>query len=63
VGPDKIHEADERETHFIPIGKGGGVASAMGYQMPSFMVWLIKGRDYWLWTTPALWSGKQWAKE
>ncbi|KAJ5670584.1 uncharacterized protein N7477_005947 [Penicillium maclennaniae] len=28
-----------------------------------FMVWLIKGRDYWLWTTSGLWSGSQWYQE
>lgn len=35
----------------------------MGYKVPGFLVWLIKGREYWLWTTGNLWSGKQWAKE
>ena len=37
--------------------------AAMGWRIPSFLVWLIKGRDYWLWTTGDLWSGKQCAKE
>jgi NADH dehydrogenase FAD-containing subunit len=60
---DKIFKEDTRETQLVPIGKSLGVGAAMGYQLPSWLVWLIKGRDYWLWTTGNLWSGKQWAKE
>ena len=63
VGEDRIFKVDTRETQLVPIGKSKGVGAAMGYQLPSFLVWLIKGRDYWLWTTDNLWSGKQWAKE
>jgi apoptosis-inducing factor 2 len=63
VGEDREFKEDTRETQMVPIGKSKGVGAAMGYQLPSFMVWLIKGRDYWLWTTGGLWSGKQWAKE
>jgi apoptosis-inducing factor 2 len=63
TGEDRIFKEDTRETHMVPIGKSKGVGAAMGYQMPSFLVWLIKGRDYWLWTTGNLWSGKQWSKE
>jgi NADH dehydrogenase FAD-containing subunit len=60
---DRVFKEDTRETHMVPIGKSKGVGAAMGYQLPSFLVWLIKGRDYWLWTTGNLWSGKQWNKE
>lgn len=63
VGEDRKFEEDTRETQMVPIGKSKGVGSAMGYALPSFLVWLIKGRDYWIWTTDGLWSGKQWAKE
>ena len=63
VGEDREFKEDTRETQMVPIGKSKGVGAAMGYKLPSFMVWLIKGRDYWLWTTGGLWSGKQWAKE
>ena len=62
-GDDRVFKEDIRETQLVPIGKSKGVGAAMGYQLPSFMVWLIKGRDYWLWTTGDLWSGKHWAKE
>ena len=63
VGPDRVFKEDTRETQLVPIGKSKGVGAAMGFQVPSLSVWLIKGRDYWLWTTGGLWSGKQWAKE
>jgi NADH dehydrogenase FAD-containing subunit len=63
VGEYRIFKEDRRETQMVPIGKSKGVGAAMGYALPSFLVWLIKGRDYWLWTTGDLWSGKQWSKE
>ena len=63
VSEDRVFKEDVRETQLVPIGKSKGVGAAMGYSFPSFMVWLIKGRDYWLWTTGRLWSGQQWAKE
>ena len=63
VGKDRTFEEDTRETQLVPVGKSKGVGAAMRWQLPSWAVWLIKGRDYWLWTTGDLWSGKQWAKE
>ncbi|KAJ5090368.1 hypothetical protein N7532_009052 [Penicillium argentinense] len=62
AGEDRVFREDLRETQLVPIGRNKGVGAAMGWQLPSFLVWLIKGRDYWLWTTGKLWSGKQWAK-
>jgi NADH dehydrogenase FAD-containing subunit len=63
VGEDRAFKEDTRETQLVPIGRMKGVGAAMGYQLPSLIVWLIKGRDYWLWTTGDIWSGKQWDKE
>jgi NADH dehydrogenase FAD-containing subunit len=63
AGVEKLFEEDKRETQMVPIGKSKGVGAAMGWRLPSWMVWAIKGRDYWLWTTGGLWSGKQWAKQ
>ncbi|KAJ5632731.1 amid-like mitochondrial protein [Penicillium lividum] len=60
---ERAYKEDTRETQMVPIGRSKGVGAAMGYRLPSFLVWLIKGRDYWLWTTAGLWSGKQWEKE
>ena len=62
VGDDRVFKEDTRETQLVPIGTSKGVGAVMGYQLPSFLLWLIKGRDYWLWITENLWSGKQWAK-
>ena len=59
VGDDRSYKEDTRETHLVPVGQSKGAGAMMGYQVPSFLVWLIKGRDYWLWTTGGLWSGKQ----
>ena len=63
IPEDRAYKEDTRETQMVPIGKSVGVGAVVGYRLPSFLVWLVKGRDYWLWTTGALWSGKQWAKE
>lgn len=59
-GEDQHFKEDTRETQLVPIGSKKGVGAAMGWRLPSWMVWLIKGRDYWVWTTGRLWSGKQW---
>lgn len=59
---DSIFSEDTRETQLVPIGKRKGVGIVMGWAIPSFFVWLIKGRDYWLWATENLWNGKKWAK-
>ncbi|KAI1816574.1 FAD/NAD(P)-binding domain-containing protein [Poronia punctata] len=63
AGVDRLFREDTRMTQLVPIGRSKGVGAVMGWRVPSFLVWLIKGRDYWLWTTGNLWSGKQWAKE
>ena len=63
AGQDRVFEADARETQLVPVGRSKGVGAVMGWRRPSLLVWVVKGRDYWLWTTGALWSGKQWAKE
>ncbi|KAJ0343543.1 hypothetical protein COL154_009104 [Colletotrichum chrysophilum] len=61
IRDDRVFKEDLRETQMVPIGKSKGVGAAMGWRLPGFLVWLIKGRDYWLWTTMKLWSGEQWA--
>lgn len=63
VGKDRQFKEETREMQLVPIGRSKGVGAAMGWQLPSSLVWLIKGRDYWLWTTGNLWNGKQWAKK
>jgi apoptosis-inducing factor 2 len=63
VGEEKKWAEDTRTTQLVPVGRSKGVGAAMGWRVLSFMVWIMKGRDYWLWTTGKLWSGKQWDKE
>ncbi|KAI8190731.1 hypothetical protein KHU50_008770 [Colletotrichum sp. SAR 10_65] len=63
IRDDRVFKEDLRETQMVPIGKSKGVGAAIGWRLPGFLVWLIKGRDYWLWTTTKLWGGEQWAKE
>lgn len=63
LGEDRVFVEDTKETQLVPIGRSKGVGAGGGFALPSFAVWLIKGRDYWLWTTGSLWSGKQWSKE
>ncbi len=63
MGPVRLFQEDVRSTQLVPMGRSKGVGAAMGFALPSFLVWLIKGRDYWLWTTGGLWSGQQWAKK
>ncbi|OAK94531.1 FAD/NAD(P)-binding domain-containing protein [Phaeosphaeriaceae sp. SRC1lsM3a] len=60
VKEDKLFVEDTRETQLVPIGNKKGVGAAMGWKLPSWLVWMIKGRDYWIWTTGKLWSGRQW---
>lgn len=63
LGADRVFKEDTREMQLVPIGTSKGVGAAMGYQLPSFFIWLIKGRDYFLGMIGGLWTGKQWAKE
>jgi NADH dehydrogenase FAD-containing subunit len=63
VPAEQVFKEEKRETQLVPIGKSKGVGAAMGWRLPSWMVWIFKGRDYWLWTVGPVWSGKQWAKE
>ncbi|KAI4270660.1 MAG: hypothetical protein L6R38_007062 [Xanthoria sp. 2 TBL-2021] len=60
---DRIFKPDMRESQLVPIGKSKGVGAAMGWALPSYAVWAIKGRDYWLWMLGPVWSGRHWVKE
>ncbi|RAR01272.1 armadillo-like helical protein [Stemphylium lycopersici] len=47
-GKDRTFKPDTRESMIIPIGSGGGVGAMMGWKVPSWFVWMLKGRDYML---------------
>ncbi|KAF2753431.1 FAD/NAD(P)-binding domain-containing protein [Pseudovirgaria hyperparasitica] len=57
-GPDRVYEEDMRENQSVPVGRGKAVGAFGGWRMPSFMLWLVKGRDYLLWTAGMQLSGK-----
>jgi NADH dehydrogenase FAD-containing subunit len=59
-GEDRMFKEDKRETQLIPIGQSKGVGVMMGWRVPSWVVWLVKGRDYWVWTTGRMLSGRMW---
>ncbi|KAK4500867.1 hypothetical protein PRZ48_009059 [Zasmidium cellare] len=60
-GEDKVFKEDTRETQMVLLGRKRAVGAAMGWWLPGWVVRMIK-RDYWLWTTPKLWSGEQWTR-
>jgi NADH dehydrogenase FAD-containing subunit len=45
-GLDRVYEPERRELQLVPVGRGGGVGAIFGWRVPSWAVWLIKGRDY-----------------
>lgn len=45
-GKDRVFTQDTRASMIVPIGSGGGIGEVMGWRIPGFLVWLIKGRDY-----------------
>ena len=45
-GKDRIYEPELRELQVVPVGRRGGVGAAWGWRVPSWVVWLVKGRDY-----------------
>ncbi|KAF2178686.1 FAD/NAD(P)-binding domain-containing protein [Zopfia rhizophila CBS 207.26] len=45
-GPDRHYTANLSEQQICPVGTSKGVGAFGGWRLPSFMVWLIKGRDY-----------------
>jgi NADH dehydrogenase FAD-containing subunit len=47
-GVDRIYKKSTKEMQFVPIGSGGGVGALMGWRVPSWLVWMVKGRDYML---------------
>ncbi|KAI4286449.1 MAG: hypothetical protein L6R35_004302 [Caloplaca aegaea] len=50
------------ETQLVPIGPKGGVGSVFGWQIPSFVVWAIKSRDYMIGKVPGTVNGDSYVK-
>jgi NADPH-dependent 2,4-dienoyl-CoA reductase/sulfur reductase-like enzyme len=47
-GKDRVYKVDTREGMAVPMGTSGGVGAVMGWRLPSWAIWLLKGRDYML---------------
>ncbi|KAK5679644.1 hypothetical protein LTR17_027590 [Elasticomyces elasticus] len=60
---DRVFKVNKTETQLVPIGRSKGVGAILGYRVPSFFVWLIKGRDFMLSGAADMIDGKKWAKE
>ncbi|KAF2403072.1 FAD/NAD(P)-binding domain-containing protein [Trichodelitschia bisporula] len=43
---DVAYSRNEAITQLVPITRFGGVGMLFGIQLPSFLVWLMKGRNY-----------------
>lgn len=59
-GAEKEYSDNVTETQFVPVGKDKGVAAALGWKVPSILVWLVKGRDYMIWGVPSVYKGGKW---
>jgi hypothetical protein len=62
-GEDRVYVPERRELQVVPVGRGGGVGAAWGWRVPSWAVWLIKGRDYMVGTANDKVYGKPELKE
>lgn len=56
-GPDILFTPNNSETQAVPIGPRG-VGAVNGWGLPSFLVWLLKGRDYMIGSIPATVNGR-----
>ncbi|KAF2097774.1 FAD/NAD(P)-binding domain-containing protein [Rhizodiscina lignyota] len=62
-GEDMTFTPNTKETQVVPVGRGKGVGAIFGWRLPSFFVWMIKGRDYFTSMAPPVQNGSKWAKE
>ena len=63
TGKDREFVKNEKETQLVPVGRSKGVGAIFGWRLPSFFVWLIKGRDYMISNGQQKIDGSEWAKE
>jgi NADH dehydrogenase FAD-containing subunit len=47
-GKDRVFKTDTREFMAVPMGTTGGVGAIMGWRLPSWIIGLLKGKDYML---------------
>ncbi|MCJ1228802.1 hypothetical protein MMC12_005465 [Toensbergia leucococca] len=58
----KYYKQATTDMQVIPIGPKGGVGVVFGWKLPSFAVWLIKSRTYFIEKGPGLVSGADYVK-
>jgi len=58
----KIHNQSNTMTQLVPIGPSGGVGLLFGWRVPSWFVWLVKGRTYFFPMAKDLVMGKGYVK-
>ncbi|KAK3672657.1 hypothetical protein LTR78_007469 [Recurvomyces mirabilis] len=49
---ERTYTRKDDETQLVPIGAKGGVGAFAGWGMPSFVISMVKGKDYFLSTMP-----------
>lgn len=62
-GQDRPYKPNLKETQLVPVGRSKGVGAMFGFKLPSFMVWMVKGRDYFTGMAPPVQLGHKWKKE
>lgn len=62
-GHDRPYKPNLKETQLVPVGRSNGVGAVFGWRLPSLMVYMIKGRDYFASTGPSIQMGHKWKKE
>ncbi|KAI5460480.1 hypothetical protein BGZ63DRAFT_247774 [Mariannaea sp. PMI_226] len=55
-GPDRLFTPNNSETQAVPIGPRG-VGAVNGWGLPSFLIWLLKGRNYMIGNIPLTVNG------
>ena len=62
-GKDRLFVKREKEMQLVPVGRSKGVGAIFGWRVPSWFVWLIKGRDYMISKGQGRVDGTAFAKE
>jgi len=62
-GQDRPYKPNLKETQLVPVGRSKGVGAVFGWKLPSLMVYMIKGRDYFTSNGPEIQMGSKWNKE
>lgn len=60
---DREYVPYTKEMQIVPVGRSKGVGAVFGWRVPSFLVWLIKGRDYRISKAQDTVDGGNWVKE